>query len=72
MYSTRARFLPLRFNMLSERVGQQLYMHIYTYPHIQLELCRALFSSRRPRPYLCGSPPVASATRRRARHTAPG
>ena len=29
-------------------------------------------SSRRPRRYLCGSPPVASATRRRARQTAPG
>jgi len=29
-------------------------------------------TSRRPRRYLCGSPPVASATRRRARQTAPG
>ena len=28
--------------------------------------------SRRPRRYLCGSPPVASAPRRRARETAPG
>ena len=29
-------------------------------------------SSRRPRRYLCGSPPVAPLTRRRARQRAPG
>ena len=46
--------------------------HLNTQKGSCIILYRIIYTSRRPRRYLCGSPPVASASRRRARETAPG